>query len=218
MIVLIRPMMKRWIRWTMHSQGDLGIGSLAILLAVLFGCAVLTGLIGIFAVFGAFMLGAVLSDEHEFRVAVSSKLRDVVTGFLLPVFFTSTGLRTNIGSLGSWTMAMWAAIVFVAAVIGKLAGCGLWARWSGFSVRESACIGAMMNTRGLMELVVVNLGYELRVIPPSVYCMLVLMAFGTTLMTTPLLRRLAPGTELETPIRESASRPAAVGGQLQPAP
>src|SRR4051812_46395969 len=170
MIFLVRPMMKRWIRWTMPPHGDFGIGSLAILLAIIFGCAVLSGLIGIFAVFGAFMLEAVLSDEHEFGIAVSAKLRDVVTGFLLPIFFTSTGLRTNIGSLGSWPMVMWAAIIFIAAVIGKLAGCGLWARWSGFSVRESACIGAMMNTRGLMELVVVNLGFELHVIPPSVYC------------------------------------------------
>jgi Kef-type K+ transport system membrane component KefB len=205
MVFVVRPTVKRWIRWTMNRRGEFGLGALAILLAILFGCSVLTASIGIFAVFGAFMLGAVLSDELEFQAAVSAKLRDVATGFLLPIFFTATGLRTNIGSLGSWTMALWAAIVFAAAIFGKLAGCGFAARWSGFSLRESACIGAMMNTRGLMELVVVNLGYELRVLPPSVYCMLVLMALGTTLMTMPLLRRLAAETELAPLIAKSAA-------------
>jgi Kef-type K+ transport system membrane component KefB len=207
MIFLVRPILKRWVKWALSGgTTDFGIGSLAVLLSVLFGCSVLTALIGIFAVFGAFILGAILSDEEQFREAVSAKLRDIVNGFLLPIFFTSTGLRTQVGSLGSWSMVGWFLAVLAAGVVGKLVGCGLAARFSGLTTRESACVGAMMNTRGLMALIVVNLGYELRVIPPSVFCMLVLVALGTTMMTVPLLRRWSIGTELEGPIHGSADR------------
>jgi Kef-type K+ transport system membrane component KefB len=213
MIFLVRPILKRWVKWAMSGGvGEFGIGSLAILLSILFGCAVMTALIGIFAVFGAFILGAILSDEEQFREAVSAKLRDIVNGFLLPIFFTSTGLRTQVGSLGSWPMLGWLIVVLAAAVVGKLAGCGAAARWSGLTMSESACVGAMMNTRGLMALIVVNLGYELRVIPPSMFCMLVLVALGTTMMTVPLLRRWSIGTELEAPIHGSADR----NGRPQP--
>src|SRR5207237_805993 len=86
--------------------------------------------------------------------AGAAQLRDFVTGFLLPIFFTSTGLRTDVGSLGTPAMGLWAAAVFAAAVLGKFGGCGLAARLGGLSRRESACVGAMMNTRGLMALVV----------------------------------------------------------------
>jgi Kef-type K+ transport system membrane component KefB len=199
---VVRPLMTRWARRAL-SRGDLGLDAQATLLAVLFGCAIVTGLIGIFAVFGAFLLGAVLSGEHDFREKVSAKWRDFVSGILLPIFFTTTGLRTNVGSLGSTTMALWGLAIFAAGVVGKLGGCTLAARLGGFSRRESACIGAMMNTRGLMALVVVNLGNELGVIPPSVFCILVFTALGTTMMTTPLLVCLMPGTELEPHVRRS---------------
>jgi Kef-type K+ transport system membrane component KefB len=89
------------------------------------------------------------------------------------------------------------------AILGKFGGCGVAAWLGGLSRRESACVGCMMNTRGLMELIVANLGKELGVIPDSVFCMLVLMALVTTFMTTPLLLRLARGTELEGPIRQA---------------
>jgi Kef-type K+ transport system membrane component KefB len=214
---VVRPILKRWVRWVMRRRGDLGLDALAVLLAVLFGCSIITGLIGIFAVFGAFLLGAVLSDEHEFRERVSAKLHDVVMSFLLPIFFTLTGLRTNMSTLGSSALALWGMAIFAAAVVGKLGGCGLAARLGGLSRREAGCVGAMMNTRGLMALVAINLGNELGVIPPSVYCMLVLTALGTTMMTTPLLLWLMPGTELEPHIRASGfvtqvDRPVAAGG------
>ncbi|HEX4590524.1 MAG TPA: cation:proton antiporter [Gemmataceae bacterium] len=219
MIFVVRPLMTRWVRWVLR-RGELGLDALAVLLAVLFGCSIVTGLIGIFAVFGAFLLGAVLSGEHEFREKVSAKLRDFVSGFLLPIFFTSTGLRTNIGSLGSPVLMLWGLAIFAAAVVGKFGGCALAARFGGFSRRESACIGAMMNTRGLMALVAINLGHELGVIPPSVFCILVLTALGTTMMTTPLLLRLMPGTELEPHVRKSGfappnPAPVAAGGTIR---
>jgi Kef-type K+ transport system membrane component KefB len=204
MVFLGRPVLLRWARAAIkRGNGDLGLNDLAILLVLMLACAAITNWIGIFAIFGAFLLGAVLSSEAEFRAAVSRRLHDLVTAFFLPIFFTYTGLRTDVRSLGSWEMWLLGGVVIAAAIVGKFGGCTLAARFSGLRTRESLCIGAMMNTRGLMELIVINLGYELRVIPMSVFCMLVLMAMITTLMTTPLLMRFMRGTELEAPIRES---------------
>ena len=177
--------------------GDLGLNDLAILLALVLVASIATNLIGIFAVFGAFVTGAVLSSHEEFREAITRRMRDFMTVFFLPIFFTYTGLRTEVGSLQSAEIWLLCGAVIAAAVVGKLVGCGLAARLKGFSARESACIGTMMNTRGLVELIVANLGYDMRVIPKSVFCMLVLMALVTTVMTTPLLLRLMRGTELE---------------------
>jgi Kef-type K+ transport system membrane component KefB len=164
---------------------------------------VATNLIGIFAVFGAFIAGAVLSDQAELRKDVTARVSDLITVFLLPIFFTYTGLRTNIGALTTPVLWLFCGLILAAAVLGKLGGCASAAWLTGFSRREAVCVGLMMNTRGLMGLVAINLGYELRVIPPSVFCMLVLMALVTTAMTTPALLRAMPGTELEQYIRAS---------------
>lgn len=204
MVFLVRPALRWWVRGALRrGDGEIGLNALAVLLALVLGCAIITNRIGIFAIFGAFVLGAVLSGEHEFREAVSRRLRDFVSAFFLPIFFTYTGLRTDIGSLGDPMLWLLCGLVTAAAIVGKLAGCGLAARLSGFSPREAGCIGAMMNTRALMALIVINLGAELGVIPRSVFCMLVLMALATTLMTTPLLLRLMRGTELEPYILRS---------------
>jgi Kef-type K+ transport system membrane component KefB len=173
------------------------LNDLALLLVIVLASAMATNLIGISAVFGAFFAGAVLSSDEEFRAAVMRRLSDFMTVFFLPIFFTYTGLRTDVGSVGSSWMWVLCGLVIVAAVVGKFVGCGVAAWLSGFSARESACVGTLMNTRGLVELIVINLGYEMRVIPKSVFCMLVLMALVTTVMTTPMLLRLMRGTELE---------------------
>jgi Kef-type K+ transport system membrane component KefB len=204
MIFIARPLLLRWASAAMRrGDGDLGLSDLAILLALVLAAGIATSLIGIFAVFGAFVTGAVLSSHEEFREAVSRRMRDFMTAFFLPIFFTYTGMRTEVSSLGSLEMWFLAGAIIAAAVVGKLLGCGLAARLCGFPRREAACIGALMNTRGLVELVVVNLGYDMRVIPKSVFCMLVLMALVTTVMTTPVLMRLMRGTELEPYIRRS---------------
>lgn len=204
MLFVARPLLARWARSALQrNHGELGLNSLAVLIGLIFGCSIITNLIGIFAIFGAFLLGAVLSAEEEFREAVCRRLRDFITIFFLPIFFTYTGLRTNINSLGSLELWMWCGIVIVAGTAGKLIGCGVAARLSGLPTRESICIGGMMNARGLMELIVVNVGYDLGVIPSSVFCMLVMMALVTTIITTPLLLRLMPGTELEPAILQS---------------
>lgn len=204
MHLVAKPLLCRWARWALkRGQGELGVDQLAVVLAVVFSCSILTNLIGIFAIFGAFSVGAVLASEEEFREAVSRRLRDLVTVFFLPIFFTYTGLRTDIGSLSGGYLWLLCGLVLAAAIVGKLAGCSLAAWWSGFSLREAGCVGIMMNTRGLMELIVINVGYQLGVIPLSVFCMLVMMALVTTAMTTPILLRWSRGTELETCVRQS---------------
>lgn len=204
MVFVARPLLLRWARSALRrGDGEVSLNSLAVLLAIILLCAIATNLIGIFAIFGAFFLGAVLSGEDEFRAAVTRRLRDFVTVFFLPIFFTYTGLRTEILALDTPLMWGFCALVLAAAIVGKFAGCGLAAWWGGFSPREAGCIGVMMNTRALMELIVINLGWELGVIPRSVFCMLVLMALLTTIMTSPILLRLMRGTELEPYIAQS---------------
>ena len=208
MLFGIRPILVRWFaRSLKKSDGNFTINSLAFLIIVMFLCAIATSIIGIFAIFGAFILGATMSDQDAFRHAVAERLRDFVTAFFLPIFFTYTGLRTDVGSVGNGTMWLFAAAVSAAAIIGKFGGCALAAKLSGFSNRESSCIGVMMNTRALMELIVINVGYDLGVIPRSVFCMLVIMALLTTVMTAPLLLRLMHGTELESYIEKSGFLP-----------
>jgi Kef-type K+ transport system membrane component KefB len=204
LLFLVRPLLRRGARLALRAaHGDLGVNALALLFVVMFVCAVATNRIGVFAVFGPFCLGVVLSDEHEFRAAAGRRLRDVVSAFFLPIFFAYTGLRTDLNSLTSWQAWGLCGLVILAGIVGKLGGCGLAARLSGLSLRESACVGAMMNTRGLMSLIVINLGKDLGVLPDSVYGMMILMALVTTAMTSPLLLCLMPGTELEPYIRSA---------------
>ncbi len=200
----VRPPMKAFIRTALrHDNGDLSPTSLAVVLVVMFLAAIATSTIGIFAIFGAFVLGTVLSDEIEFREVFARHMRDFLTVFFLPIFFTYTGLRTNLGSLNAPLLWLLFAGVLACAVAGKLGGCWIAARAGGFPSRDAACIGALMNTRGLMGLVVINVGRDLGVIPDSVYCMLTLTALVTTVMTMPLVLHFMRGTELEPFIRES---------------
>ena len=198
MVWIVRPLLKKWT--TLHMKkhaGKLSLGGLAMLLIFMLLAAVATNLIGIFSIFGAFFLGAILYDEHEFRLAVQERLRDFVTVFFLPIFFTYTGLRTDIGTMsgrGLWVMC---GLVLLAAFVGKFGGCSLAARLNGLPWREASIIGVMMNTSALMELIVINIGFELGVIPKSVFFMLVVMAVISTYITAPALRWLIRSSEIE---------------------
>jgi Kef-type K+ transport system membrane component KefB len=193
MVFVVRPLAIGGLRASLRrNSGALSLNALAVLLILIFVCAIATNLIGIFSIFGAFLFGAVLYDQTEFVTAVRSRLSDFVTVFFLPIFFTYTGLRTDIGTMtgtGLWALC---GLVLLTAVAGKLGGCTLAARWNGFSWRESSLIGIMMNTRALMELIVINIGYELGIIPRSVFFMLVFMAIFTTFITAPVMRRISP--------------------------
>ncbi len=179
------------------SGPTLPLGALSLVLALLFVAAWTTSMIGIFAIFGAFLLGASLSGVSRVREAVSHQLADFVTAFFLPIFFTYTGLRTNIGSLGTPEAFGWTAAVCAVAVLGKWGGCGCAARLGGLPAGEASCVGVLMNTRALMELIVINVGMDLGVIPPVVASMLVVMAVGTTLMATPLASHMLRGSRYE---------------------
>ncbi len=198
----VRPVLGRYLDRKMRTNsGQLAVTPLAVLMVSLLACGVVTNRIGISAVFGAFLLGAALSGRHELRHAVVNRLRDVVTSFFLPIFFTYSGLRTDVGSLGGlWWMA---GVIVLAGVVGKFGGCTVAARVSGFGWREAAQVGVMMNTRALMALIVINVGYDMGVVPKSLFCALVILAVVTTVITCPVLLRLRHGTELDGAIRTS---------------
>ncbi len=144
--------------------------------------------IGIHALFGAFTAGVVLSEQTEFKIALREKLEDVSVLVLLPVFFACTGLRTQIGLLDMHTLWSLGGLVILLAVSGKFGGATLAARLVGRPWQESISVGVLMNTRGLMELVVLNIGYDLGILSPQLFAIFVLMALATTFMTGPWLQ------------------------------
>jgi Kef-type K+ transport system membrane component KefB len=154
--------------------------------------ALATGAIGVHAVFGAFLLGAVI--PHDSRVAheFARKLKDVVTVLLLPAFFAMTGLWTEIGLLRGAEAWLLCGAILLVATLGKFGGTLAAARLSGYDWRTAAALGALMNTRGLMGLIVLDVGLNMGVISPTLFAMMVLMTLATTLATAPALRRLMP--------------------------
>jgi Kef-type K+ transport system membrane component KefB len=198
----VRPVALRYFRRVLDANdGALTPTALAALIFLLLLAAIATNLIGIFAIFGAFLLGAVLSDDERLAKAIRARIGDFTTIFFVPIFFTYTGLRTEIGAVGElWPIAIG---VIAAGFAAKMIACASAARLTGFNARESLIVGGMMNTRGLMELIVINVGYDLGVIPKSLFCILVLMAVLSNLLTTPLILALRRGTELESPIEKS---------------
>ncbi|MGC4041150.1 MAG: cation:proton antiporter [Flavobacterium sp.] len=186
MIKLVRPFLSR-IGSIYTSKETLTRPIVAMFFVTLIISSYVTEAIGIHALFGAFMAGAIMPDNIKFRTLFIEKVEDVSLVLLLPLFFVFTGLRTQIGLLsepGLWKLT---GIIIVVAVGGKFLGSALAARFVGQSWKESLSIGALMNTRGLMELVVLNIGYDLGVLSPTVFSMMVLMALITTFMTGPAL-------------------------------
>jgi len=147
----------------------------------------LTELIGIHALFGAFIAGVVMPPNFGFRKVMMEKVEDISLVFFLPLFFAFTGLRTEIGLIDSPQLWGLCGLFILVAVVGKFGGCALASRLVGESWKDSLIVGTLMNTRGLMELVALNIGYEMGVLPPSIFVILVIMALVTTFMTTPLL-------------------------------
>jgi Kef-type K+ transport system membrane component KefB len=165
---------------------------LAVLLLTLFACAIATNALGVFSIFGAFLLGVALHQEASLVRAWRARFSDFVLVALVPIFFTNTGLRTEIGSLNTPQAWLGCGVVLLAAVAAKLGGCFLGARLTGQPAREALCIASLMNTRALMALVAINLGYDLKLLPRELFTMFVIMALVTTAMTGPLLRWLLP--------------------------
>jgi len=186
MIKIVRPFLMR-VGEVKGSKEGLSKPVVAIFFIVLLLSAYATEVIGIHALFGAFMAGAIMPEGSRFRTAFIEKIEDVSTLLLLPLFFVYTGLRTQIGLLNDPQLWMITIGIILVAVIGKFAGSTLAARFVGQSWKDSLSIGALMNTRGLMELIVLNIGYDLGVLSAELFSMMVVMALVTTFMTGPSL-------------------------------
>ena len=186
MLKVVKPFLKR-IGELYGNKDNVTKPVVAIFFLTLLISSYITELIGIHALFGAFMAGAIMPESMRFRGIFIEKVEDVSQVMLLPLFFVFTGLRTQIGLLneqGQWEVCGWIILV---AVIGKFAGSAFTARFVGQNWRDSFTIGALMNTRGLMELVVLNIGYDLGVLSAEIFSMMVIMALATTFMTGPAL-------------------------------
>ena len=175
-----------------RARGEVTDGLLAGILLVALGSAAVTEALGVHALFGAFLAGAVMPKDPGFVRAVERRVEGVVVVLLLPLFFALSGLRTRVGLLAGAGMGLDGALVLAAAIAGKFGGVTLAARAGGLPAREAAALGILMNARGLMELVVLNIGLELGILSPARFTLMVLMALATTVMTTPLLARLYP--------------------------
>jgi Kef-type K+ transport system membrane component KefB len=202
----VRPLMKRILQRFDAASGALGNNLLGIVLAVIFVSAMTTYQIGIFAIFGGFMMGVLLHDEHAFVNAWRARIGPFVLVFFLPIFFTYTGLRTNIGGLDSAAAWGWCALIVFLATLGKFGGAYVAARVVGLSHMESKILGIMMNTRALMELIVINVGYDLGVISQQMFTILVIMAIFSTVITSPLLRRWLPQVGIPVPENSKTSQ------------
>jgi Kef-type K+ transport system membrane component KefB len=191
LLAVARPLVARLVR----AVDDRGVrrGAMAVVLVALLLSALITEAIGIHAIFGAFVLGVIV--PHDSRVArqLREQLEGIVVVLLLPAFFAFTGLRTQVGLLrGASGWLLCGGIVLVAS-LGKFGGSAAAARLTGLSWRDAASLGVLMNTRGLVELIVLNIGLDLHVLSPELFAMLVLMAIVTTVATTPLLAVLQRG-------------------------
>jgi Kef-type K+ transport system membrane component KefB len=185
MWLAVRPALKRLAaRW---DDEALTRGPAALVVVLLLGSALATEAIGIHAVFGAFLVGALVPHDSAIARRFTAQLEQVVTILFLPAFFALTGMRTRIDLLATPTEWLLCALVTLVATAGKLGGTVAAARLTGLGWRQSAALGTLMNTRGLMELIVLNVGLDLRVISPSLFAMLVVMALVTTLATAPVL-------------------------------
>jgi len=185
MIFVVRPMLRRNIAKVKPSAN-----ALAATLAGLLASALITEAIGVHALFGAFVFGAMIPHDSPLARAILDKLTDFVVVLLLPAFFAFTGLRTKLGLVHGAEAWLACGLITLVATMGKFGGSFIAAKATGLPTREAASLGVLMNTRGLMELVVLNVGYDLGIISETLFAMLILMAIVTTFATTPILQLL----------------------------
>ena len=185
---IFRPLLKRLVNRFMGTGEQLPHDLLAVMIMAVFISGLITYKLGVFTIFGGFIVGVMLHDHALFVAAWKNTVSHFVTVFFLPIFFTFTGLRTNVHGLNSPMLWGWCLVIIAAATFGKFFGCSLAARFCGLSWADAGCLGVMMNTRALMELIVINVGFDLGVIPPNVFTMLVLMAIFSTVITAPFMR------------------------------
>jgi Kef-type K+ transport system membrane component KefB len=198
MFFLVRPVARRLLVGLDEPRVSPQI--VAAVLAALLISALITEWIGIHAVFGAFLLGAVIPHDSAIARVFAHRLEDLVTILLLPAFFAFTGMRTEIGLVAGIDQWLICGLIVLVATAGKFGGAIFSARLTGLDWRDSTALGLLMNTRGLMELIALNIGLDMKVISPTLFAMMVLMAIVTTMAAAPLLQLLPPATD-ETQVR-----------------
>lgn len=186
MLFVVKPFLKK-IGDLYATRENLSKPVVAIFIVTLIISSYITEIIGIHALFGAFMTGAIMPDITKIRKIIIEKVEDVSLILLLPLFFVFTGLRTEIGLINGTYLWQITGLIILVAVVGKFFGSALAAKFVGQNWRDSLTIGALMNTRGLMELIVLNIGLDLKVLTPEVFTMMVIMALVTTFMTGPVI-------------------------------
>jgi Kef-type K+ transport system membrane component KefB len=197
---VLRPLATRLLARYPVRDGMVNLNLMAIVICLIFILGICTYQLGIFAIFGGFAGGVLFHRNKEFVEAWRGQVGGFVLVFFLPVFFTYTGLRTNILGLSSGADWQWLSIILVASVLSKIVPVYFVGRACGFNRNESSILGTLMNTRALMELIVLNIGFDLGLIPQNVFTMLVIMAIVTTLMAGPMLKRLLLSTGHVVPV------------------
>jgi Kef-type K+ transport system membrane component KefB len=192
MLLIVKPQVARLLEEKSIEAGH-SRRLVAAILVFVFGCALLTETIGIHALFGAFIAGIVMPYAAGIRTMLKEKLETFSAVALLPLFFAFTGLRMQLTLLNDWQGWAICGVIVAVAIVGKLGASMLMAKWTGMTWRDSFSLGALMNTRGLVELVVLNIGYDLGIVSARAFAMLVLMALITTFMTGPLLSLVETG-------------------------
>jgi len=215
-VLVVRPLLRVFVQREEEKSG-VSAATMGGILVLLLLSAFTTEWIGIHALFGAFLLGAViphdsllarnLTHDSALTGALIRRLHDFVVVFFLPVYFAFTGMRTQIGLVSGLDQWLICGLIILVASLGKFGGSLFAARLTGLGWRDSSALGILMNTRGLMELIVLNIGLDLKVISPTLFAMLVLMAIVTTVATTPILDRLRPpAREREHPVTSPSPR------------
>lgn len=202
MLGMVRPLAARAV--TLRKKPNLSLELLGIFIIFALASAAATEWIGVHPLFGAFLAGVCFPRIEHWQQAVRAKLDMVTSALLLPLFFALTGLRTRLDLLDDAKMWWWTAIVLAGAVFGKMGGGVLAARWTGQRWRNAFALGALMNTRGLVELVVLNIAYNVGAFSPTLFTMMVVMALVTTMSTTPILNLLKVGNDDSSLVREKA--------------
>jgi Kef-type K+ transport system membrane component KefB len=195
MLFVCRPFLHRFVARFERAQ-KITRAVLAGSFVALLVSSLLTELIGIHALFGAFLVGAIIPPDSKLAREIASRLEDLVTVLLLPAFFAVTGLRTQIGLVSDGAAWLTVGLLILVASLGKFGGAYTAARLAGLTRADAGALGVMMNTRGLMELIVLNVGVDLQILSPTLFSMYVLMALVTTLMTTPIVDALASRASL----------------------
>jgi Kef-type K+ transport system membrane component KefB len=215
MLYGVQRLLKRF-EASYRKADELSESALASMLLLALGSALCTEWLGIHLLFGSFLMGTIMPKEPMFVRYVVDKFETIVVTMLLPLFFAFTGLRTNVGLVKGAEMWMYCVAIILVATLGKLGGSMLASWWSGMPAREAAGLGTLMNTRGLMELIILNIGLDIKVISPALFSMMVVMALVTTFMTNPLLQAICPDKmfrrEAEQRSRQLAATPLGLAG------